>query len=220
MHALVTTTPLPRTAFTLGAGLMFGPWLGAARCAWWPARCPRPLGFAVARRLGGRAIRRLGAGRVRMLEAPPVVARPADRCTSTRLVPAIPFAPLNYTFGVTSVRWRPYLVGTAVGLVPGTAAVVLLGDAATGTLSPAMIAVFVVSGAIGSSASCSCARGPRPRARRSGPRLPGRQQPGGGRTAPVGCGSRSLVARALGGHRALGRARLLRRRAGGAPARG
>lgn len=69
--------------------------------------------------------------------------------TSTRLVPAIPFAPLNYTFGVTSVGWRPYLLGTAVGLVPGTAAVVLLGDAVTGTTSPAMLAVFAVSGSIG-----------------------------------------------------------------------
>jgi uncharacterized membrane protein YdjX (TVP38/TMEM64 family) len=78
-----------------------------------------------------------------------------------RLLPAIPFAPLNYTFGVTTVRWQPYLVGTAVGLVPGTAAIVLLGDATTGTASPAMITVFVVSGAIGVVGILLSARRPR-----------------------------------------------------------
>ena len=76
-------------------------------------------------------------------------------------MPAIPFAPLNYTFGVTSVRWRHYLGGTALGLVPGTTAVVLLGDAVTGTLSPTLVVIFVVSGAIGLAGVALCARGRR-----------------------------------------------------------
>lgn len=147
VHALVTTTPLPRTAFTLSAGLLFGPWLGLLLCLV-ASTVSAALGFAVARRLGGRAVRRLGAGRVRMLESR-LSSRGLLTVTSTRLLPAIPFAPLNYTFGVTTVAWRPYLLGTAVGLVPGTAAVVLLGDAVTGGTSPAMVVVFVVSGTIG-----------------------------------------------------------------------
>ncbi len=159
VHALVTTTPLPRTAFTLGAGLMFGPWLGLLLCVV-ASTVSAALGFAVARRLGGRAIRRLGAGRVRMLESR-LSSRGLLTVTSMRLVPAIPFAPLNYTFGVTTVAWRPYLLGTAVGLIPGTAAVVLLGDAATGSTSPAMVAVFLVSGAVGVVGVLLSARRPR-----------------------------------------------------------
>lgn len=159
VHALVTVTPLPRTAFTLGAGIMFGPWLGLLLCVA-ASTISAVLAFAVARRLGGRAIRRLGAGRVRMLEAR-LSSRGLLTVTSMRLLPAIPFAPLNYTFGVTTVRWQPYLLGTAVGLVPGTAAIVLLGDAATGTASPAMITVFVVSGAIGVVGILLSARRPR-----------------------------------------------------------
>lgn len=61
VHTLVTTTPLPRTAFTLGAGLLFGPWLGLLLCLV-ASTASAAVGFAVARRLGGRAIRRLGPG--------------------------------------------------------------------------------------------------------------------------------------------------------------
>ena len=32
-HAVVTTTPIPRTAFSLAAGLLFGPWPARTRCA-------------------------------------------------------------------------------------------------------------------------------------------------------------------------------------------
>ena len=80
--------------------------------------------------------------------------------TSSRLV-GIPFAPLNYTLGVTSVGWRAYVVGTVVGLVPGTAAVVLLGDAVTGGISPAMFVMFAVSGTLGAGGILVSARGRR-----------------------------------------------------------
>ena len=128
-HAIITTTPIPRTAFTLAAGLMFGPvWgMGLAVSA---SMVSAPVGFAVARRLGGRAIARLGPERVKALERR-LCERELLTVTSTRLV-GIPFAPLNYTLGVTSVGWRAYVLGTFLGLLPGTAAVVLLGDAVTG----------------------------------------------------------------------------------------
>jgi uncharacterized membrane protein YdjX (TVP38/TMEM64 family) len=157
-HAVITTTPIPRTVFTLAAGLMFGPaWgLGLAVGA---SMVSALLGFAIARRLGGRAIARLGPERVRALEAR-LCERELLTVTSTRLV-GIPFAPLNYTLGVTSVGWRAYLVGTIVGLVPGTAAVVLLGDAVTGGSSPGMIAILAVTATLGAAGILVSARGRR-----------------------------------------------------------
>lgn len=160
VHALVTTTPVPRTAFTLSAGLLFGPWVGLALCLV-ASTVSAAVAFAVVRRLGGRAVRSLGPGRARMLEVR-LSSRGLLTVTSTRLVPAIPFAPLNYTFGVTSVRWWHYFVGTAIGLVPGTAAVVLLGDAVTGSLSPRTLIVFVISGTIGLIGLLVGARSPAP----------------------------------------------------------
>lgn len=146
-HAVVTTTPLPRTAFTLSAGLMFGPWVGLALCVV-ASSMSAMAGFAISRRLGGYAVERLGQGRVARLERR-LSGRGLLTVTSARLLPALPFAPLNYMFGVTSVHWAPFGLGTFVGLVPGTAAIVLLGDAVTGGASPTMLAIFFVSGAMG-----------------------------------------------------------------------
>jgi uncharacterized membrane protein YdjX (TVP38/TMEM64 family) len=157
-HAIVTTTPIPRTAFTLAAGLMFGPVWGSA-LAIGASLVSALLGFAIARRLGGRAIARLGPHRVRALEER-LCERELLTVTSTRLV-GIPFAPLNYTLGVTSVRWPAYVIGTLVGLVPGTAAVVLLGDAVTGGTSPAMIVMLLVTGTLGAIGVIVSARGRR-----------------------------------------------------------
>jgi uncharacterized membrane protein YdjX (TVP38/TMEM64 family) len=158
VHTLATTTPVPRTAFSLSAGLLFGPWLGVALCLV-ASVVSAAAGFVVSRRLGGRAARRLGPGRVRMLEER-LSSRGLLAVISARFVPFIPFAPLNYTFGVTNVRWRHYLVGTAIGLVPGTSAVVLFGDAVTGSLSPSLLAVFAVSGTLGAIGVALCARTP------------------------------------------------------------
>ncbi|NMO92778.1 TVP38/TMEM64 family protein [Actinomycetospora sp. TBRC 11914] len=157
-HAIITTTPVPRTAFTLAAGLMFGPVWGLA-LAVGASLVSALLGFAIARRLGGRAIARLGPHRVRALEER-LCERELLTVTSTRLV-GIPFAPLNYTLGVTSVGWPAYVVGTLVGLVPGTAVVVLLGDAVTGGTSPAMIVILLVTGTLGAIGVIVSARGRR-----------------------------------------------------------
>lgn len=146
-HAVVTTTPLPRTAFTLAAGLLFGPWLGLGLCVV-ASSISAVAGFLIARRLGGYAIGRLGPRRVAEVERR-LSGRGLLTVTSARLLPALPFAPLNYVFGVTSVRLGPYALGTVVGLVPGTAAVVLLGDAVAGGVTAGMLVIFVGSGALG-----------------------------------------------------------------------
>ena len=41
---------------------------------------------------------------------------------AVRLSPVTPFNIENYLFGLTAIRWRPYVVGTVVGIVPGTLA--------------------------------------------------------------------------------------------------
>lgn len=44
-----------------------------------------------------------------------------------RLSPVTPFNIENYLFGLTTVRWRPYLCGTALGILPGTIAYTWVG---------------------------------------------------------------------------------------------
>ena len=51
---------------------------------------------------------------------------------SLRLIPAVPFAPLNYALALSGARFGPYVAGTVLGVLPGTVAIVVLGDAAVG----------------------------------------------------------------------------------------
>jgi uncharacterized membrane protein YdjX (TVP38/TMEM64 family) len=146
-HTLVTVAPVPRTVFTLAAGLLFGPVLGVALSL---------VATALSAVLSFGLVRRLARGLVsphldhKVLRA--VQARLRRRgwlaVASLRLIPAVPFSVLNYCSALSSIRFYQYLAGT-VGVVPGTVAVVVLGDALTGTTSPALLAVSLTGAAIG-----------------------------------------------------------------------
>ena len=54
----------------------------------------------------------------------------------------------------------PYLLGTVLGTAPGTVALVILGDAVTGRVSPALLAVSVTGGLVGTLGAVVAARRP------------------------------------------------------------
>jgi uncharacterized membrane protein YdjX (TVP38/TMEM64 family) len=81
--------------------------------------------------------------------------------TSLRLIPALPFSVLNYAAGLSGLRFTPYLVGTVLGTAPGTIGLVVLGDAVTGRVSPAMLAISVAGALVGTIGSVVAARRPK-----------------------------------------------------------
>jgi len=68
---------------------------------------------------------------------------------SLRLIPAVPFSVLNYAAGASTVRVLPYALATLAGLLPGTAAVVVLGDALAGHISWPLYLVSACTAALG-----------------------------------------------------------------------
>jgi uncharacterized membrane protein YdjX (TVP38/TMEM64 family) len=146
-HALATVA-LPRLPFTLSAGLMFGPVTGIA-VAISATTVSAALAFLLARAIGRDAI----AARLTHPAVAAVDRRLARRgwlaVGSLRLIGPVPFQLVNYCAGVSSIRLVPYLIATAVGVVPGTIAVVVLGDALTGRTDPALVVVTAICGAIG-----------------------------------------------------------------------
>jgi uncharacterized membrane protein YdjX (TVP38/TMEM64 family) len=147
-HIVVTVFPFPRTAFTLAAGLLFGPYLGVPLavlastvsaghrdCCW----CALP---------GWQLSKLVRHSRVDSLDA-----RLRERgwlaVISMRMIPAMPFSVVNYAAGASAVRVLPYTLATLVGLLPGTAAVVILGDALTGNVSPLLFVVSLCTASIG-----------------------------------------------------------------------
>jgi uncharacterized membrane protein YdjX (TVP38/TMEM64 family) len=146
-HTLVTVAPVPRTVFTLAAGLLFGPVLGVA-LSLLATMLSAVLAFGLVRRLArGLVLPHLDHKVLRAVDAR-LRRRGWLAVASLRLIPAVPFSVLNYCSGLSSILFRHYLAGT-VGVVPGSIAVVVLGDALTGTTSPGLLAISLTGAAIG-----------------------------------------------------------------------
>jgi uncharacterized membrane protein YdjX (TVP38/TMEM64 family) len=146
-HIVVTVLPFPRTAFTLAAGLLFGPGLGVA-IAVTASTISALLALYLIRALGWQLSNLVSHPRVDAIDAR-LRARGWPAVLSLRLIPAVPFSVLNYAAGASSVEARPYFLATLVGLFPGTAAVVILGDAMTGNVSPLLVLVSLCTAAVG-----------------------------------------------------------------------
>jgi uncharacterized membrane protein YdjX (TVP38/TMEM64 family) len=146
-HIVVTVVPVPRTAFTVAAGLLFGPMLGIA-IAVVASTASAMIAMMLVRAAGWR-LNRL----VRHRSIHTVDERLRHRgwlaVLSLRLIPAVPFSALNYAAGASTVRVLPYAMATLAGLLPGTAAVVILGDALAAHISWPLYLVSACTAALG-----------------------------------------------------------------------
>ena len=146
-HVVITVFPFPRTAFTLSAGLLFGPALGIA-IAVVASTLSAVIALVLFRAAGWHLHRLVEHPRVDALNAR-LQQRGWPTVLSMRMIPAVPFSVLNYAAGASAVRLVPYTLATVAGILPGTAAVVILGDALTGNVSPLLFLMSVCTASIG-----------------------------------------------------------------------
>jgi uncharacterized membrane protein YdjX (TVP38/TMEM64 family) len=146
-HIVVTVFPFPRTAFTLAAGLLFGPYLGVP-LAVLASAASAVIALLLVRAAGWQLGRMVRHSRVDSVDAR-LRERGWPAVISMRMIPAVPFSVVNYAAGASAVRVLPYTLATLVGLLPGTAAVVILGDALTGNVSPLLLAVSLCTASLG-----------------------------------------------------------------------
>jgi uncharacterized membrane protein YdjX (TVP38/TMEM64 family) len=146
-HIVATVVPVPRTAFTLAAGLLFGPMLGVLIAV--VASTTSAVIAMLLVRAAGWQLKRL----VRHRSIDTVDERLSKRgwlaILSLRLIPVVPFSAINYAAGASTVRLLPYTLATVGGLLPMTAAVVILGDALAGHPSPLLFVVSLCTAAAG-----------------------------------------------------------------------
>jgi uncharacterized membrane protein YdjX (TVP38/TMEM64 family) len=125
LYALVSLSPLPKTVFTLAAGALFGLAAGVVIVVA-GALLGAVAAFHLGRLLGRDTLRWLAGGRLDRLDT-----RLGDHGLRTivlaRLIPIVPFTAVNYLAGLTSVRPRDFIAGTAVGILPATTAYVTVG---------------------------------------------------------------------------------------------
>ncbi len=128
LHVVLTLVPVPKNLLAGIAGALFGlgagsalSWVGAVASAW--------VTFELAGRLGAEAVDGITGARVervrRVLRERGLLA-----VVIARLTPLVPFTVVNYGAGVSRVGRRDYLLGTALGVVPGTVAYVAVGASA------------------------------------------------------------------------------------------
>lgn len=124
-YAALTLSPFPKNVLSIGAGMVFG-FAGGVGVVVAAALLGAAATFWLGRCLGREAVETFTAARVEKLDAV-LRQRGFAAVVGVRLVPVLPFTAVNYLAGLTSVGWRPYVLGTVLGILPGTVSYVTLG---------------------------------------------------------------------------------------------
>lgn len=139
-YAIIAIFPVPRSAFTVASGVLFGPAVGFVG-AMLATTFAAIMAFVLVRRFGRKIAR-------------PYLQHPAARAVelrmehrgwlavgSLRLIAAFPFSVTNYVAALSSIKFVPYALATVIGVMPGTAAIVILGNALAGEGSAGALAL-------------------------------------------------------------------------------
>jgi uncharacterized membrane protein YdjX (TVP38/TMEM64 family)/rhodanese-related sulfurtransferase len=133
LYAAATVLFLPGSVITLAGGVLFGPVWGTL----WSltgATLGAALAFLIARYLGGDWIARRAGPRLSRLNDG-VAAEGWRFIAFVRLVPLFPFNLLNYALGLTRIAFLPYVLASALFMLPGALAFTWLGYAGREALS-------------------------------------------------------------------------------------
>ena len=124
-YAVITLAPVPKNVLSVVGGLMFG-LVSGVLLVWVAALVGALMAFGLGRLLGREAVERLTSTRVHQVDEL-LARRGLLAVVSARLIPVVPFTAINYSAGLSGIRVWPYIVGTALGIIPGTVLYVALG---------------------------------------------------------------------------------------------
>ncbi len=138
VYIVATVLFFPASILTIGAGFIFGVLLGTM-IVWIAATAGAALAFLIARYLARDQIEHKIANNPRFKRIDRAIGeRGAKLVFLLRLSPLIPFNLSNYFYGLTSVRFWPYVLASWIGMLPGTLLYVYLGAAGKAGLSGAV----------------------------------------------------------------------------------
>lgn len=152
IYTVATVLVLPSTVLNLAGGALFGPWWGSL----WTtigALVAAIVAFGFTRTVGRELVEKRLAGYWQTLDAE-IHHGGLFYMFSIRLLPVIPYGLVNFAAGLTSISWKDYVVGTALGTLPGVLPFVLLGSSGltlsqTGDLVPLVVALTLIGMLVG-----------------------------------------------------------------------
>jgi phosphatidylserine/phosphatidylglycerophosphate/cardiolipin synthase-like enzyme/uncharacterized membrane protein YdjX (TVP38/TMEM64 family) len=126
LAALALVLGMPATPVIVLAGLLFGAWTGFG-VAYGALLVAALTGFLLGQRLGEEALRRLAGKRLDRISRR-LARRGILAIFSLRLIPIAPFTVVNLVAGASRIRLPDFLVGSLLGLLPGTIALTVFSD--------------------------------------------------------------------------------------------
>lgn len=126
VYAGLAALALPVAPLGYGAGALYG-FLRGAALVWVSSMVGAALGYVLARGImRGPALRILG-------RFAPIVMALRERhgfmtVLRIQLLPLIAFGPFNYAAGIAGIPFWSFMGATGIGIIPGTVAIVYVGD--------------------------------------------------------------------------------------------
>ena len=141
LHVLLTLVPVSKNLLSAVAGALFG-LVGGIALSWVASMVSAVVTFLIARRLGREAVAAMTGPRIDKVEE--LLRRQGVLAVVVaRLTPVLPFTVVNYGAGVSAITMRDFVLGTAVGILPGT-----VGYAALGASAGRDATTFVAAGIV------------------------------------------------------------------------
>ncbi|HJW37811.1 MAG TPA: TVP38/TMEM64 family protein [Candidatus Udaeobacter sp.] len=137
VYALATVLMAPGSILTIGAGFMFGLWKGFLAVSA-GATLGASLAFLVARFIARDKIDVIAKRNEKFRKIDSAIGQQGAKLVFLlRLSPVIPFNLSNYFYGLTGVKFWPYVLASWSGMIPGTFLYVYIGTASKLAVSAA-----------------------------------------------------------------------------------
>src|SRR5436190_23373505 len=137
VYAVATVLLAPGAILTIGAGFAFGLWKGFLAVSA-GATLGASLAFLVARFIARGKIEAIAKGNEKFRNIDNAIGKQGAKLVFLlRLSPVIPFNLSNYLYGLTGVKFWPYVLASWIGMMPGTLLYVYIGTAGKAAVSAA-----------------------------------------------------------------------------------
>src|ERR671937_2888690 len=137
VYAVATVLLAPGAILTIGAGFAFGLWKGFLAVSG-GATLGASLAFLVARFIARDKIEAIAKGNEKFRNIDSAIGKQGAKLIFLlRLSPVIPFNLSNYFYGLTAVRFWPYMLASWIGMMPGTLLYVYIGTAGRAAVAAA-----------------------------------------------------------------------------------
>ncbi|TMP95183.1 MAG: TVP38/TMEM64 family protein [Verrucomicrobia bacterium] len=137
VYAAATVLLAPGAILTIGAGFAFGLWKGFLAVSG-GATLGATLAFLVARFVARDKIEAMARRNTKFQRIDNAIGQQGAKLIFLlRLSPVIPFNLSNYFYGLTAVKFWPYVLASWIGMMPGTFLYVYIGTAGKAAVSVA-----------------------------------------------------------------------------------